>query len=344
MSSKKVTFSDIADYTHFSKTTISRYFNNPEYLTPENRKIIKDALKALNYQENKIGRILAKGETELIGLIMPPMYMPYYSDVFQSILNQYTDFGYKFIVLSGDSNKSREETYIRELLSYNIEGLIILSHTLPSSDLAALGVPVVTIEREDQFISSVNSDNLMGGIQAASLLYRNQCDAYFFIDIPVYPETPAYNRLVGFQTVCRDKNLPNELYIQELGSGIENNYQNIGRIIDAIEMRHSDQKVGIFCANDTFAVLVEKYYFQRYHILGRHYCLVGYDNSSIATEAIVPFSSVGQQTDVIARETMEMLIGQIKKRRKDPECPLPVEHKVVTPILQRRDIPLPEIY
>ena len=322
MSSKKVTFSDIADYTHFSKTTISRYFNNPEYLTPENRKIIKDALKALNYQENKIGRILAKGETELIGLIMPPMYMPYYSDVFQSILNQYTDFGYKFIVLSGDSNKSREENYIRELLSYNIEGLIILSHTLPSSDLAALGVPVVTIEREDQFISSVNSDNLMGGIQAASLLYRNQCDAYFFIDIPVYPETPAYNRLVGFQTVCRDKNLPNELYIQELGSGIENNYQNIGRIID----------------------LVEKYYFQRYHILGRHYCLVGYDNSSIATEAIVPFSSVGQQTDVIARETMEMLIGQIKKRRKDPECPLPVEHKVVTPILQRRDIPLPEIY
>ena len=30
---KKVTFNDIAKYTNFSKTTISRYFNNPDSLT-----------------------------------------------------------------------------------------------------------------------------------------------------------------------------------------------------------------------------------------------------------------------------------------------------------------------
>ena len=35
---KNVTFNDIAQYTHFSKTTISRYFNNPDSLTPENVK------------------------------------------------------------------------------------------------------------------------------------------------------------------------------------------------------------------------------------------------------------------------------------------------------------------
>ena len=31
MKQKKVTFADIAAYTGFSKTTISRYFNNPEF-------------------------------------------------------------------------------------------------------------------------------------------------------------------------------------------------------------------------------------------------------------------------------------------------------------------------
>ena len=41
---KNVTFSDIAEYTHFSKTTISRYFNNPDSLTLENQQIISDAL------------------------------------------------------------------------------------------------------------------------------------------------------------------------------------------------------------------------------------------------------------------------------------------------------------
>ena len=53
---KKVTFDDIAKYTHFSKTTISRYFNHPDSLTLENQKIISDALEKLNYQENKVAR------------------------------------------------------------------------------------------------------------------------------------------------------------------------------------------------------------------------------------------------------------------------------------------------
>lgn len=34
---QNVTFSDIAKYTNFSKTTISRYFNNPDSLTLENQ-------------------------------------------------------------------------------------------------------------------------------------------------------------------------------------------------------------------------------------------------------------------------------------------------------------------
>ena len=33
MAKKQVTFADIAEYTHFSKTTISRYFNHPDSLT-----------------------------------------------------------------------------------------------------------------------------------------------------------------------------------------------------------------------------------------------------------------------------------------------------------------------
>ena len=44
MKQKKVTFADIAAYTGFSKTTISRYFNNPDSLTLENQEKITHAL------------------------------------------------------------------------------------------------------------------------------------------------------------------------------------------------------------------------------------------------------------------------------------------------------------
>ena len=60
---KKITFDDIAKYTHFSKTTISRYFNHPETLTEKNRAIIKDALEKLNYHENKLAKVLANGKS-----------------------------------------------------------------------------------------------------------------------------------------------------------------------------------------------------------------------------------------------------------------------------------------
>lgn len=58
-----------------SKATISRYFNQPSYLTQENIDIISKALKELNYQENKLARVFAKGNSEIIGIIVPNFFI-----------------------------------------------------------------------------------------------------------------------------------------------------------------------------------------------------------------------------------------------------------------------------
>ena len=86
MGKKNITFNDIAKYTGFSKTTVSRYFNNPDSLTLKNQQIISDALDKLNYQENKVARILANGKTEFIGVIIPNLYLHYYSEMLNQIL------------------------------------------------------------------------------------------------------------------------------------------------------------------------------------------------------------------------------------------------------------------
>lgn len=75
MSKKKVTFDDIAKYTNFSKTTISRYFNNPDSLTIKNQEIIAQALVDLDYQENKLAKVLANGKSEFIGVIIPNLFL-----------------------------------------------------------------------------------------------------------------------------------------------------------------------------------------------------------------------------------------------------------------------------
>ena len=81
------------------------------------------------------------------------------------ILSSYEKYGYKFLVFSGNSNEAVERQYIQELLAYNI--------------------PIVTIEREDEYTNSVNTDNYMGGVQATSLLKKCNCDIYIHINVNV---------------------------------------------------------------------------------------------------------------------------------------------------------------
>lgn len=65
MGKKKVTFADIAKYTNFSKTTISRYFNSPDSLTLENQEKIAKALDDLGYQENSLLKFWQMGKANL---------------------------------------------------------------------------------------------------------------------------------------------------------------------------------------------------------------------------------------------------------------------------------------
>ena len=338
MKTKKVTFADIAKYTGFSKTTISRYFNDPDSLTLENQQKIAEALENLDYKENKVGRILASGRTEFVGVIIPNLYMHYYSEMLNQILSTYEKYGYKFLVFAGNEKADVERKYIEELMAYNIEGMIVLSPTIPSGELASYHVPVVGIEREDQYISSVNTDNYMGGVQAASLLRKSGCDILMHVNGNIPDSAPASGRIRGFVDVCEEYNVPYELILRHLGNSFEENREKIKEVIDLLEQKYPDQKKGIFMPNDTHANVLLNLLFQRYGRLPETYQIIGFDNSPISREAVIPTSTVGQQISVIANEAMKILSEQMEERKKRRPEPLkePV-HKVIPPILIRRE-------
>lgn len=342
MRKKNITFSDIAKYTGFSKTTISRYFNNPDSLTLENQQIIADALEKLNYKENKVARILANGKTEFIGVIIPNLYMHYYSEVLNQILKTYETFGYKFLVFTGDDQETNERKYIQELLSYKIEGMIILSHTIPSRELASYNIPIVTIEREDQYVSSVNTDNYMGGVQATSLLAKTGADVLIHINAEFSSQIPSYGRIKGFTDICKEYQIPHELILTDTGHSYEETSQILKNLIDDIDIRYTGKTKGIFLPNDTFANIVLHHLIRRYGKLPDDYKLIGFDDSPVSREAIVPISTVGQQIDKIASAAMEILNVQIKEshKRKPALSSEPV-HQIIPPILIHRETTLP---
>ena len=335
---KNVTFADIAAYTGFSKTTISRYFNNPDSITVENQEKIANALEVLDYKENKLARVMANGKTEMVGVIIPNLYMHYYSDMLDHIISTYEEYGYKFIVFAGNEDAGVERRYIQELLAYKTEGLIILSHTLSSKELAEYHVPIVTIEREDEYVCSVNTDNYMGGVQAATVLAKSGCDILLHANADFPNTIPAYKRIQGFQDFCETNGLEHRIMIRDFGANFEENNAEIAKLLQEIEETYAEKKVGIFMPNDTHANILLNLIIRKYGTLPERYKIIGFDNSPVSREAIFPITTVGQQMDKIAQEAVELLSLQISERKKRRPKPLAAPiHKVLTPILIRRE-------
>lgn len=338
MRKKKVTFADIAEYTGFSKTTVSRYFNNPDSLTVENQDKIAEALKTLDYKENKLAKVLANGKTEIVGVIVPNFYLHYYSEMLNQIISTYEKYGYKFIVFAGNENGDIERKYINELLAYNIEGMIMISRTIPSKELASYGIPMVAVEREDKYICSIKTDNYMGGVQAASLLVKSGCDMVIHVNAEITKDVPAYGRIQGFKEFCEESGINHRIILTDLGSNFEENHKEISRLFDEFEESYSDMTIGIFMSNDTHANILLNIIFRKYGRLPSKYKIIGFDDSPISKEAVIPISTIGQQIDVMADEAMKLLVQQMDERKKRRPEPLkaPV-HKVITPILVRRE-------
>ncbi len=137
----------------------------PILLRLKNEEKISQALDTLGYKKNKLAKVLANGKSEFIGNIVPNLYLHYYSEMLTQLLSSYSNYHYKFLVFSSEHGAEEEQQYIEELLSYQIEGLIVLSHTLSSKKLASYQIPVIAIEREAEYISSITTDNYMGSLR-----------------------------------------------------------------------------------------------------------------------------------------------------------------------------------
>lgn len=345
MGKKNVTFQDIANYTHFSKTTISRYFNNPDSLTAENQEKIAEALRVLNYKENKVARVLASGHTEFVGVLIPNMYNDFYTVVLERILHTYREYGYKFIVFEGADDEVIERQYVEELLAYKIEGLIVLSHTIPSKELASYKLPIVGVEREDAYIHSVNTDNYMGGVQAAALLHKNNCDVLIHINPQVDPRVPGYQRVNGFVDICMEHNLPHKV----ISHKDPHDYSEMTRIIEGITEQiiaeYGSIRKGIFLSSDVAANQMLNYLIRKYGHLPEDFRLVGFDNSPISRQSVIPISTVGQQVDVIVSNVMDLLSSQINENKKRlPSLAKKPIHRIISPILIPRETAVPEAY
>lgn len=307
----KIKITDISKKSGVSPTTISRYFNHPELLSKPTREKIQQVIDELNYSQNNLARMLSTGQSDLVGVIFPHLHLSFYTE----LLNQLVKYGQKknlhFIVYTSRSSKDEELNLIHNLLSYQIKGLILLSHVLQPEDIESLPVPVISVERQGGNFKQINSDNFAGGKLAGNLLIRNNCDVFIHVNNDYQEDWPSFKRILGFELAI--KNLPYEMYIEKNFTDpySQDAFAAMERLVHTITQKHARKKIGVFCSNDDIANLFERQCIVNGISIPQNIELIGYDNSPVSEYAAYPITSVAQNIPLMAQIAVDSLENYI---------------------------------
>ena len=91
------TIRDIKNKTGLSLATISKYLNGGNVL-PENRALIEDAIKELNYEVNEIARGLVKNKTRTVGILVYDIASFFSSNILHYLGKELRKNGYGMMI------------------------------------------------------------------------------------------------------------------------------------------------------------------------------------------------------------------------------------------------------
>ena len=145
--------SDVAKEASVAVSTVSAVLANRAgcYASEETRQRIFQAIDELGYRPNRMAQGLRGQGTNLIGVVFQDMIRPAITTIRLSAVEDVAlKDGFRVIFGTHRMNPSRERDYIREMLAYRVDGLIIYNGMQENEDLVvdmvAQNIPVVVCD------------------------------------------------------------------------------------------------------------------------------------------------------------------------------------------------------
>lgn len=313
------TIKDVARVSGVTVTTVSRVLNNRGYISEVTRKKVHDAMEELNYQPNEIARSLFRRKSNFIGLIIPNVAHPFFAELTSYIEYYAYKAGYKILICNSYQDSVKEKDYVQMLKSNQVDGIIMGSHTLDTSDYLTPTLPIVAIDRNlSKGIPFVTSDNYKGGLLATNLLIDKGCRKLAHISGPLELNTPANKRYEAFIDVVTEKKI--EYVIKQAKLDIFESYE---KLVVKLLSEHPDID-GIFASSDMIAASI----IHVANIIGINIPgdlkIVGYDDISLAALIVPTLTSIKQPIELMGELAVKILIDQIEGKVVDMENILPI--------------------
>jgi DNA-binding LacI/PurR family transcriptional regulator len=172
---RSATIKDVAAHASVSVATVSAVINENKYVSPELVQRVQASIAVLGYQRNSFARGLKTQLSHCIGLIIPDLANPFYTNIARGVENVAHAHNYSLILGNTDEDPEKEKKYLQLLESKQADGLIIAVtdhsyaylQSLPLQNLA-----LVSIDRSlfDLGIDTVMVENIEGARTAVEHL------------------------------------------------------------------------------------------------------------------------------------------------------------------------------
>lgn len=298
------TLKDVAKEAGLTVGTVSRVLNNRGYISENAREKVDEAMKKLNYHPNEVARSLSKSSSNTIGVIVPHIQHPYFTEMISNLENQAYKQGYKMLLCNSRSIQEKEREYIDICTGNKVAGIILCSGTVPVEVFDGIGIPVVTIERFlDNGTAAVECDNKQGGILAAEKLISCGCRHLLHVGNVGGVFMPADMRTEGFREVCAREKIPFEEILTE---EIQYNSLTYGDMIEEA-LRKYPETDGLFVNSDVIAAQTLQVCRKLHISVPDQLKVIGFDDVSLSTLTTPQLTTVHQPIKEMAEIAVNLL-------------------------------------
>jgi LacI family transcriptional regulator len=220
------TIKDIAVRANVSITTVSRVLNDKPDVRSETKKKVLEIIAQLGYQPNSLARGLVWQKTHTLGLVIPDIANPFFTEVARGVEKKAKGFGYSVIFCDTENDVQNEAEAIRLLKEKQVDGIILSISRGSHHELVKLheeNFPIILLDERvpEQDIPAVTINHILSAFTATRHLIELGHTRVAHLAGNLETQT-GRDRLEGFRRAMQQANLTiKEEWFQSGGFSID---------------------------------------------------------------------------------------------------------------------------
>lgn len=309
------TMKDVAARAGVGLKTVSRVVNGEPGVTPDTERRVQEAITALGFRRNDSARVLRKGRTASIGLVLEDLADPFYGPLNRAVEEVARDHGALLINGSSAEDPAREQELVLALCARRVDGLVIIpagtDHRYLEPEIAA-GVATVFVDRPAGEIEAdvVLSDSFGGARDAVAHLIAHGHRRIGFIGDQPRIHT-AVERLRGYRAAMDEAGLPVDESWVALGSTAPERVRSAAEAM----LAGPAPVTALFSGNNRVTVTVVRVLAERTDPVA----LVGFDDFELADLISPGITVVAQDAARLGRTAAALLFRRLDGADEPPQ-------------------------